>query len=120
MRTRRTRWGTRPRVTGLFRPPVVASSDLRTTSLGLDEALADRVADELDAVAHPELAQDVRAVRLHRLLRQVQRLRDRLVRVRLGDQLEDLLLARRQWLGRPADVAGDPLADHGALDGVGD
>jgi len=35
---------------------------------GLDEAAPDRVADELDPVAHPELAQDVRAVGFDRLL----------------------------------------------------
>src|SRR6185312_2965893 len=35
---------------------------------GLDEPAPDRVAHELDAVAHAELAQHVRAVRLDRLL----------------------------------------------------
>ena len=61
---------------------------------GLDEPAPDRVADQLDAVAHPELAQEVPAVGLHGLLGEVQDLADLPVGVRLGDQLQDLLLAR--------------------------
>src|SRR4051812_8726685 len=57
--------------------------------LRLDEAAADRVAHELHAVAHPELAQQVAAVGFDGLLAEVQDLADLLVRVRLGDQLED-------------------------------
>src|SRR5918999_2342453 len=64
------------------------------------EAAADRVADQLDAVAHAELAQQVGAMRLDGLLGQMQDLGDLLVRVRLGDQLQHLLLARRQRLFR--------------------
>src|SRR3954447_23784603 len=99
MMTRRTRAGTPRR-------------------LGLDQPALDRVPDQLDAVAHPELAQDVRAMRLDGLLGQVQRLGDRAVRVRLGDQLEDLLLARGQRLVRAGGGVGHPVADERALDGV--
>src|SRR4051812_13242896 len=41
-----------------------SAGTLRASVLRLDESAADRVADELDAVAHPELAQQVAAVRL--------------------------------------------------------
>src|ERR1700685_4636249 len=64
--------------------------------LRLDQPPADRVANELDAVAHPELAQHVRAVGLDRLLGQMQDLRDLRIGVRLGDQLHDLLLPGSQ------------------------
>src|SRR3954454_3896456 len=87
IRTRRTRCGT-------------GHSVGTPAASRLDQPAADRVADELDAVAHAELAQDVRAVRLDGLLGQVQRLRDGLVRVGLRDQLEHLLLARGQRLLR--------------------
>src|SRR5215212_6809438 len=63
---------------------------------GLDEPAPDRVARELDAVAHPELLEDVRAVAFDGLLGDVQQLADLLVRVRLGDELDDLLLARSE------------------------
>src|SRR5436853_1311380 len=66
--------------------------------LWLDQAAADRVADELDPVAHPELAHRVGAVILDRLLGEVEDLGDLLGRVRLGDKLDDLLLARGQLL----------------------
>ena len=52
----------------------------RRRGSGLDEPAPDRVAHELDAVAHPELAQDVRAVGLDRLLGQVEQLGDLAVR----------------------------------------
>ena len=67
---------------------------------GLDEAAADRVARQLDAVAHPELGQHVLAVALDGLGADRQQLRDLLGRVRLGDQLDDLELARRQRIAR--------------------
>src|SRR3954469_21320586 len=85
----------------------------------LGQPTADRVADELDAIAHAELAQQVGPVRLDGLLRQVQDLADLAVGVRLGDQLEDLLLARRQRLDRPGAVVRHPVAHEGALRGVG-
>src|SRR3954447_23283871 len=66
----------------------------RNPASGLHEALADRVADELDAIAHAELGEDVRAVPLHRLLADDEHLGDVAGRVRLGDQLEDLRLPR--------------------------
>src|SRR3954447_12646651 len=101
MRTSRRRAGTRP-------------------TLGLGQSAPDRVAHELDAVAHAELAQQVRPVRLDGLLREVQRLGDLLVRVRLGDQLQDFLLARRQRLLRARGRVVHPPADDRALDGVGE
>src|SRR4051794_29504570 len=67
-------------------------------SLRLDEPSADGVAGELDAIAHPELLEDVRSVALHGLLRDEQHRGDVVVRVSLGDQLDDLLLARREQL----------------------
>ena len=70
----------------------------RTTTYASVRPAADRVADELDAVAHAELAQQVRAVRLDGLLGQVQRLGDLLVGEGLGDQLQHFLLARGQRL----------------------
>src|SRR4051794_28488834 len=100
MRTSRRRAGTRP-------------------TLGLGQPAPDRVAHELDAVAHAELAQQVRPVRLDRLLREVERLGDLLVRVRLGDQLQDLLLARRERLVGAGRVVAHPLAHDRALDRVG-
>src|SRR3954466_6928521 len=59
--------------------------------LSLRQPAADRVADQLHAVAHAELAQQVRAVRLDGLLGQVQRLGGPLVRGRLGHPREPLL-----------------------------
>ena len=96
------------------RPPATGPA-----RLGLDEAAADRVAHELDAVAHAELAQQVGAVGLDRLLGEVQDLGDLRVGVRLGDQLDDLLLARRERLARPGGVVLHPGADERALGGVG-
>src|SRR3954467_14815227 len=87
--------------------------------LSLGQSAPDRVAHELHPVAHAELAQQVGPVRLDGLLRQVQRLGDLLVRVCLGDQLQDLLLARRQRLPRGGGVVAHPLAHDRALDRVG-
>src|SRR5215211_4655774 len=64
--------------------------------LGLYEAAPDGVSRELHAVAHPELREHVRPVRLDRLLGDLQGLRDLAVRVGLGDQLDHLELARRE------------------------
>src|SRR5437762_11848167 len=64
--------------------------------LRLDQAAADRVAGQLDSVAHPELVEDVLAVALHRLDADHELLGDLLRRVRLPDQLQHLQLARRQ------------------------
>src|SRR3954469_7880661 len=76
-------------------------------ALRVDEAAADRVANELDAVAHPELSHRVGAMVLHGLFGQVEDLGDLLVRVRLGDELYDLFLAGRELVGAP-----DALAEH--------
>src|SRR6185503_6276142 len=80
---------------------VVSASATRVgtpRSLGFGQSPPDGVADQLDAVAHAELAQQVGPVRLDGLLGQVQDLGDLLVGVRLGDQLEHLLLARGERL----------------------
>ena len=58
-------------------------------------------------------------MRLDRLLGQMQDLGDLLVGVRLGDQLEHLLLARRQRLVGALGGVGHPVADQRPLDGVG-
>ena len=75
-------------------PPSRGSGD--AGAYGSIRPLPDRVADQLDTVAHAELPHRVRAVVLDRLLRQMEDLGDLPVRVRLGDELHDLLLARRQ------------------------
>src|SRR4051794_23158545 len=98
-------------------PAGALSSWLRR--LRLDEPAADRVAHELHAVAHAELAQQVAAVGLDGLLAEVEDLADLLVRVRLGDQLEDLLLARRERLLGAGGLVGHPLAHERALSGAG-
>ena len=54
-------------------------------------------------------------MRLDGLLGEVQDLADLAVGVRLGDELEDLLLARRQRLGGAGGVVGHPLAHERAL-----
>src|SRR5262245_8265169 len=69
-----------------------------TPHLRLDEPPPDRVARELDTVAHAELAEDVGAVALHRLEADDEHRRDLLRRVPLGDQLQHLELARGQRL----------------------
>src|SRR5918996_3948190 len=74
-------------------------SVIESTILWLDQAAPDRVADQLDAVAHAELAHRVRAVTLDRLLGEVEDLGDLAVGVRLRDQLHDLLLARSELVG---------------------
>src|SRR4051812_25339468 len=94
-----------PRATAVV-PPRFTGAGLY---LCLGETPADRVTHQLDAIAHAELAQQVRAVGLHGLLRQVQRLGDLLVRVGLGDQLQALLLARREGLLRAAARVAHPL-----------
>src|SRR5215218_2110080 len=76
-------------------PGAAATRDARGL-LGLDQAAADRVANELDAVTHPELREQVGAMRLDRLLRQLQGVGDLAVRVCLGDQLDHLELTRGQ------------------------
>src|SRR6266542_4257515 len=74
--------------------------------LRLDQALADRVADQLHAVAHAQLPHRVRAMVLNGLLRQMEDRGDLPVRVGLRDELDDLLLARRELV-----LPGGPLAE---------
>src|SRR4051794_16204169 len=81
----------------LERPPSDDEAAART-ALWLDEAAPDRVARQLDAVVHPELLEDVRTVTGDGLLADVQLVGDLVVRVRLGDELDDLELARREGL----------------------
>src|SRR5205814_1679446 len=79
----------------------------------LDEAAADCVTGELDAVAHPELVEDVLAVTLDGLDADEEQLRDLFGRVRLGDQFQHLELARGQdvELLLAASTALDVIAD---------
>src|SRR6266536_756858 len=72
----------------------------------------------LRAVVHAELGKHVAHVRLDRLLRKVQALRDSLVRKTAPDQLEHLALARRQPVERLVLVArrerlDEPRGDDG-------
>src|SRR4051812_23043377 len=80
----------------------------------LHEPTPDRVPRQLDAVAHAELLEDVRAVRLDRLLADREDLGDLAVRVALRDELHDLLLARGER------VLDERLARAGALGVVAD
>lgn len=64
----------------------------RARGSGLDQPVADRVARQLDPVAHPQLLEDVRAVPLDRLAADHELLGDLLVGVGLGDELHDLCL----------------------------
>ena len=59
-------------------------------SLRLDESATDRVAGQLDPVAHAELVEDVLPVPLDRLDADEELLRDLLRGIRLGDQLQHL------------------------------
>ena len=66
---------------------------------------------QLDAVAHPELVEDVRAVTLDGLLADHQRLGDLLAGVGLGDQLDDLLFARGERIFRDILAASRALEE---------
>src|SRR5204862_5671062 len=65
-----------------------------TRGSGKDQAAADRVARQLDAIAHPELLEDVLAVTLDGLDADHELRGDLLRGVRLGDQLQHLELTR--------------------------
>src|SRR5919106_3517493 len=82
----------------------------RSSASGLDEPAADRVAGERDAVAQPELVENVLAVALNGVFAEVQHLGDLAAAVALGDQLDHLGLA----LGQRVAAAG--LAALGALE----
>src|SRR4051812_41659170 len=103
----RRRWGPGP-----IRPEAVQAR----RGLRLDESAANGVAGELDAVAHPELLEDVCAMALHRLLADDQQRGDVVVRVGLGNQLDDLLLARGQRVLR-GDLAAPGAFEVVANDG---
>src|SRR4051812_28130771 len=91
----------------------------RAPDSGLDQAAADRVARQLDAVAHAELAEDVRPVALDGLRADHEDLGDLLRRVRLGDQLHHLELAGCQRLEVAVLVlAREEVADQ-RRDGAG-
>src|SRR4051794_13427291 len=93
---------------------------LTTAASCCDEPAADRVAGELDAVAHSELLEDVGAVSLHRLLRDVQEAADLVVGMGFGDELEDLFLTRRQQLAvRIAAAQALEVFAHEGADAVG-
>src|SRR6202020_3204203 len=63
---------------------------------GLDQAAPDGIARELDASAHLELLEDVGAMTLDRLGADEKDVGDLPAAVALGDQLDHLLLARRE------------------------
>src|SRR5919198_6629800 len=86
----------------------------RVDRSGLYEPATNRVARQLDAVAHAELLEDVAAVVLDGLLRDHQRRGDLVARVTLGDELDDLELARSERVG------GRGLAALGAAEVVAD
>src|SRR3712207_6679030 len=86
---------------------------------GVDQPGAIGEDDELDAVAEPELLEDVRDVRLHRGVADHEPLRDLRVGQPARDQPEDLVLARGEVLealgpGRsrqPRELPDHPLRD---------
>src|SRR3954465_15644590 len=74
---------------------------------GLDQPSPDRVARQLHAIGEPELLQDVRAMALDGLLGQHELVRDLAAAVSLGDQLDDLELARAERIdGLPLPATG--------------
>ena len=79
---------------GRGRPGPSGEPRISGVPLGLDESAPDGVAHELHAVAHAELGEDVRAVALDRLLAEHEVAGDLARGARLGDQLDDLDLAR--------------------------
>src|ERR1700759_2104461 len=67
--------------------------------LGLvDDALANRVKDELRHGVQIELSQDMRTVGIYRVKTQIEHIRDFLVAFTFGHQLQDLALAAGQQL----------------------
>ena len=121
--------GVRPRAQGRAQgrsPPPGRNSSSRRTRQGpppggpsplglvLEQAVVERVADELGAAREAELLHDVRAVRLGRAHRDVELLRDLLVRVAEREQPQHLALAlgERVLLGAPrsADSAATSRA----------
>src|SRR5579862_9873269 len=66
----------------------------------LDQPTPDRVARDLRDRAHPELAEDARAMMVDRLAADDEHVGDLVAAVSLRDQLDDLELARAQRVGR--------------------
>src|SRR3954447_23762623 len=86
-----------------------------------DQSAPDRVAREIHAIAHLELLEDVRAVAIDRLAADYEHARDLVAGVPLGDELDDLDLARRQRVERlsvPAPGAIQ-IVTHQRADGSG-
>src|ERR671911_2673419 len=77
--------------------------------LRLDEAAPDRIARQLHAVAHTELREDVLAVAVHRTPADAELERDPVARPRLGDQLQDLELARGERVARRFSLRPGPV-----------
>src|SRR5215213_9933900 len=65
---------------------------------GFDEPAPNGVPSQFDAIAHAELLEDVRPVALDGLLGDEEHLADLVVGMRFGDELDDLLLTRREHL----------------------
>ena len=92
------KWGQHPNLAQCARTRPVA----RTARAGspsatrLHQPAPNRVPRQLDPVVHPELVEDVRAVAVDGLLADHERVGDLPGAVALGDQLDDLLLARRE------------------------
>src|SRR5512145_345455 len=90
---------------------VVLHSDApRCAASGLDEASADRVAGQLDPVAHAELLEHVRAVAIDGLLADEELRGHLFARQSLRDQLDDLALPWREG------ILGRCLAPAGAIE----
>ena len=106
------------------RHPQRSHPDAPTAVTGVVQLMArpaapDRVPGQLDAISHPQLLEDVRAVALDRLLADHQDLGDLLARVALGDQLDHLLLTRgerilrrRLTVARPREIISDDRRDR--------
>src|SRR5262249_52987802 len=90
------------------------STPSNASQLWEDEAAADRVARQLDAIAHPELLEDVLAVPLDRLDADHELRCDLLRGVRLRDQLQHLELAGGEHvdLGVVVEPPLDVVADE--------
>src|SRR6516164_3839239 len=78
----------------LGQPP--ASAAHRAARSRLDEAMPDRVPGQLDSVTHPQLLEDVRSMTLDGLDADREHRGDLLRLVCLGNQLQHLLLTRRE------------------------
>src|SRR5215472_7405769 len=74
--------------------------------LGGDQTEADGVAHQAGDVVDAEPLHQTRSVRFDSLHAGLEQLRDLLARLALGDQLQDLALARRQVLKRVAALVG--------------